>query len=132
MTNTGNINQEFTTRTVKIDSDLSAKSKHFVVADTTDDDVVNIATDGSAPSMVLVEGALGSASSVQTGTIVVDGVYYVTLAGTVESMDLLMPTTGGAAIKATDGNFFGAQALRQGVSGDVIPCKAVAGYFENT
>lgn len=131
MTNTGNVRQGMQTRTAFADSDLSAKANHFVTPDTTDDDIVNVAADGSANSYVLVEGADGSSERASV-TIALGGTAFVKLGGTVENGAFIMPTTGGEGITATDGNYYGAQALREGVDGDVIPVRIVAGYLETT
>ena len=119
------------TRTVTLDTNLENKTYYAVKFDSTDDDVVNLAEDGAAPSFVLGDSGNGSTTEL-VGSIVVGGETYAKLGGTVSAGAYLMPTSGGAWVTATDGNYYGCQALRGGVSGDQIPVKVIGGYLETT
>ncbi len=119
------------TLTVVIDTDLSDKSYYAVKFDATDDDVVNEATDGTKPSFVLLDDGDGSTTPLN-GSMVIGGTTYAKLGGTVAAGDFLMPTSGGKWVVATDGNYYGCQALRGGVSNDEIPVKVIGGYLETT
>jgi hypothetical protein len=116
------------TKTVVIDTNLSGKVYHFVNYDATDQNVVNLATDGSAIPYVLAEASDGSGTPT-VGTIVNSGMFKVKLAGSVDAGQPLMPTTGGAAIVATTNNKYGAIAAEPGVSGDIIQATCERGVF---
>jgi hypothetical protein len=63
---------------------------------------------------------------VHNGTgIDTDATVMIELGGTVAFDGPLMPTTGGKAIAATTGKWFGAYAQMSGVAGDIIPCRPI-------
>jgi len=114
-------------KSVRMDSDLSAKAGHAVDFDATDENVVNLVEDGATQAFILDEGNDGS--SVETvGVIAISGRTIAKLLGTVVAGDPLVPTTGGALIKATvDTEYVCANALQSGVSGDEIEVEANQG-----
>lgn len=117
------------TRTVAIDTDLSAKQYHFVSFDATDDDVVNILAASTSVPFILTEGANG-ATTATVGSIALSGVTKLKIAGTVAAGDKLTATTGGAAITTvTNNQNYGAIALVGGVSGDIIEVSAERGMI---
>jgi len=128
---TGVVTQAPTTRSVTIDTDLSSKKYHFVDMDTTDDNVVNLVEDQATVPFVLLDDGDGSSTS-KTGSIAIDGVTKITLGGTVSAGAPVAASTGGVGIAAADGDYFGAIALENGVSGDVIPVRVTQGYLETT
>jgi len=123
MTNTGNVIRPDASarQPVNIDSDLSDKNGYAVNLDTTDQDVVNAATDASAICYPLVDSADGS-STTTTGAIATAGQAEYKLGGTVAPGDKLAPTTGSVWIKTTtDTDHYGGIARKAGVTGDLIP-----------
>lgn len=119
------------TKTVRIDTDLSDKEYYFVNFDTTDDNVVNLASDQSLPAYILLEGADGS-SSEKVGTIALPGsVVKVKLGEAVTAGKYLVPTaTGTAEIADAAGERYGAIAMENGASGDIIQVVAALGEVE--
>lgn len=129
--NTGNTQYPLLTRTVAIDSDLSAKQYHFVDFDATDDDVVNLTADAATQPFVLTSATDGSVSPT-LGVVCLVGTALLKLAGTVAAGAYLTATTGGEAIATTtDGDYYGAIALRGGVDGDIIEVLCVQGTVSN-
>lgn len=124
---------EKTTRTVIVDTDLSGKEYTAVAYDGTDERVVNALTTGAARGAgILLEGVDGTASGEQLSSIVTEGETYAKIGGSVVQGDLLMPTTGGKLIVATDGNYYIAKARGSGVDGDTIIAEVMFGYLETT
>ena len=119
------------TRTVRIDTDLSGKEYYFVNFDTTDDNVVNLATDQTLPCYVLLEGADGS-STETVGTIALPGtVTKLKLAEAVTAGKFLVPTAAGQAeVADAAGERYGAAALENGAAGDIIKVVCVLGEVE--
>jgi len=112
------------TKTVRIDSDLSAKAGYAVDFDGTDENVVNLVEDGNTQGFILEEGSNG-ATTESVGVIVLSGPTTAKLAGTVAPGDPLIPTTEGALIKnTTDKKYTCAVALEIGASGDEIQVMA--------
>ena len=125
----GNTQYSLLTRTVTIDSDLSAKQYHFVSLDTSDDGVVNLLEAASAVPFVLTSTGDGSTTATE-GLISLAGIVKLTLGGTVTAGAKLTATTGGVAIATTtDTDNYGAIALKSGVSGDVIEVLCVQGMI---
>lgn len=115
------------TSTVRIDSDLDAKEYYAVDFDGTDKNVVNLVEDGATQAFLLNTAGDGSSNEV-VGSIVRGGQTKAKLVGTVAAGDPLVPSTGGALIKATvDTEFVVATALLAGVSGDVISVEVCQG-----
>lgn len=115
------------TKTVKIDSDLSDKEYYLVNLDTSDDQVVNIASDASAVPFVLCEGVDGS-STEGIGTIAVGGRVKVKTGGSVNAGDKLTSDGSGLAIATTtDTNHYGLIALESGASGDIVEALVAPG-----
>jgi hypothetical protein len=56
----------------------------------------------------------------------------LTLGGTVTAGDWLMSDADGKGVLATDGNFYGAQALQGGATGQEVLVQVQLGYLENT
>lgn len=124
---TGTISGVIDTRTVTIDTDLSGKAYHFVNMDTTDDNVVNLATDATGVMYILRDDGDGSSSAIEW-SIVVSGCYKVKTGGVVTAWAKLTATTGWVAIATTtDTDNYGAIALENGASGDIIECQVVPG-----
>lgn len=121
MTNvTGTTFGDTKTRSVLIDSDLSGKEGYFVTFDATDDNVVNLAAAATAVHLPLVEGKLGSSSSVQTGTIAYGGRCKILLAATIAAGTYVMSDGNGKAIAATNGKYSPGFLAVGGVSGDIV------------
>lgn len=126
-TPTGVLTTEVQTKTVTMDSDLSAKAGYAVNLDATDNENVDLASGASAFPYILLEGADGS-SDKATGSIVRSGVAKVKLGGTVAPGDKLTSDGSGLWIKTvTDHNHYGAVAEAIGVSGDFINASAERG-----
>lgn len=120
---TGNITTKLETKTITIDSDLSSKQYHFVAFDATDENVVNIQADAAKMPFVLLDDGDGSTAAIR-GSIALDGVTQIKLAGTVAAGAALTATTGGEAVATTtDGDLCGGIALKGGVDGDLIEMK---------
>lgn len=119
------------TQTVRIDTDLSDKEYYFVNFDTTDDNVVNLAADQTLPAYILIEGVDGS-STESIGTIALPGtVTKVKLGETVTAGKFLVPTaTGTAEIADAAGERYGAVAMENGASGDIIKVVCAIGEVE--
>lgn len=107
------------TRTVRIDSDLSAKEKYLVTLDTTDDGVVNLAAGATAPLHVLIEGADGS-SNEAVGTVATPGAYVkVKAGGSISAGDKITSDGSGKGIATTtDTNHYAGTAWENAASGD--------------
>ena len=124
---TAPITGKIDTSTVRIDSDLSDKEYYAVDFDGTDRNVVNILADGATQGFLLITAGNGS-SNETTGVIVRKGQTKAKLVGTVAAGDPLVPSTGGALIKATvDTEYIIANALEAGVTGDIIAVEANQG-----
>jgi len=119
------------THTVRIDTNLSDKEGYAVVFDTTDDNVVNIASDQTLPPFVLEEGANG-ATTETVGTIALPGsITKFKLGETVAAGKLLVPTaTATWEIADAAGERYGGIALENGTSGDIIMGVVVLGEVE--
>lgn len=132
MSITGALHSGYDGQTVQIDTNLSASAFRAVAFDSSDENVVNLATDGSDPSFVLVFGgeSVGSASNVVDGVIATAGQFLAKAGASIDQGDYLMPTTGGAWIPVTSTNYYGCQALENAASGDVIRVRIESGYFE--
>lgn len=108
------------TRSVTMDSDLSAKGGYAVTLDATVNDNVNLAAAATAPVFPLIEGFDGS-SGKKVGTIAMSGRCIVKLGGIVAPGDKLTSDGSGTWIKTvTNQNHYGAIALQIGASGDEI------------
>lgn len=131
---TGVIRGRYESQTVQIDTDLTGLEGYAVDFDGSDENVVNLTADGVTPSFVLVDcgPVAGTATALQNGAIANTGEAIVKAGGTVGQGNYLMPTTGGKWIVATDGNFYGCQALENGVSDDEIRVRIQSGYLETT
>ena len=122
-----------TTRTVLTDTDLTGLEYTAVGYDATDERVVNaLATGAARGAGILQEGANGTLAGDQFVSIVTEGESYAKIAGTVVQGDLLMPTTAGKLIVATDGNYYIGKARGSGVTGDTIVAEVMFGYLETT
>lgn len=118
---TGNRPEPLLMRSLRCDTDLSAKKYHLVNYDASDEQIVNIATDASK-FVVPLETAEDGSTNEADATVVLLGGAWVKLVGTVAQGDPLTASTGGAAIKSTtDGDYIAGFALEAGVSGDEIP-----------
>lgn len=107
------------TRTVRIDSNLSAKEKYLVTLDTTDDAVANLASAATSPVFVLVEGADGS-SNEAVGTIALPGaIVKVKAGGTITAGAKITANASGLGIvTTTDTNNYAGIAWENAASGD--------------
>ena len=124
---TAPITGDIRTTSVRIDSDLSAKQYHAVDFDATDRNVVNLVEDGATQAFLLETGQDGSTTET-VGVIVRSGRTKAKIIGTVAAGDPLVPSTGGALIKATvDTEYIVANALVDGVTGDIIAVEANQG-----
>lgn len=124
---TGQAFGNYVTRTVTMDSDLSAKAGYAVNLDATDDNNVDLASAATAVPFVLMEGVDGS-SAKANGTIALSGRVVLKLGGTVAPGDKLTANASGEWIKTTtDTNHYGAVALQIGVDGDEIEAWVVQG-----
>lgn len=118
---------EQVTKTVTMDSDLSAKAGYAVNLDATDEENVNLASAATAFPFVLLEGADGS-SAKATGSIVISGRAVVKAGGTIAPGDKLTSDGSGKWIKTTtDTNHYGAIALEIGAANDEIEVLVVQG-----
>ncbi len=128
MSTTGQLYDDFKTRTVTMDSDLSAKTYYAVNLDAADDNNVDIASGATAFPYVLVEGAAGASGAKKLGTIVISGRTKLKLGGTVAPGDKLTSDGNGKWIKTvTDKDCYGAVAQQIGVANDVIEATAERG-----
>ena len=91
------------------------------------------ATDGSAPCFP-VFGEIPDAdlqiAAGKTASIVTDEdnrEIFLIAGGDVTEFQFLTSDTNGAAVAASDGDCYGAQALQSGAAGDVIKCRAAQG-----
>lgn len=127
----GQLKNNLNTMTVRIDTNLSGKEYYFVNFDTTDDYVVNLAADQSLPCFILEEGADGS-SAEKVGTIALPGsVTKVKLAEAAAAGKFLVPTAAGEAeVADAAGERYGAVALENGTTGDIIRVLCVLGEVE--
>lgn len=117
---TGQIFGDTQTRTVTMDSDLSAKDGYAVNLDTTDDNNVNLAADATKFPFVLIDGGDGSSAD-YNGAIVISGRTIVKLGGTVAPGDKLTSDGNGKWITTvTDKQHYGAIALQIGVANDEV------------
>jgi len=124
---TAPISGEVNTKSVRIDTDLSDKEYYAVDFDGTDKNVVNSVADGSTQGFLLITAGDGS-STETAGVIVLKGRTKAKLVGSVAAGDPLVPSTGGALIKATvDTEYIIANALEDGVTGDIIAVEANQG-----
>lgn len=115
------------TRTVTMDSDLSAKAGYAVNLDTTDEENVNLAAAASAFPFVLLEGADGSAAKA-TGSIVLSGRAVVKAGGTIAPGDKLTSNGSGKWITTTTNTqHYGAIAMEIGATDDEIEVLVVQG-----
>lgn len=126
---TGVITLPSITKTVTIDTDLSAAAGLAVTFDGSDDGVVNLLAAATSVPFVLYSGGNG-ATTATTGTIVVSGGAEVTIGGTVAAGDKLTATTAGKFIATTtDADNYGAIALIAGVANDKISVLVVQGMI---
>jgi len=120
------------TRTITMDSDLSAKAGYAVTLDATDEENVNLAGAATAFPFVLVEGADGSVAKA-TGSIALSGRTVVKCGGTVAPGDKLTSDGSGKWIKTvTDKDHYGAIALEIGASDDEIEVLVAQGLVSAT
>ena len=111
-------------RTVETDVHLG----HAVNRGSADGNVVP-ATDGTKPTFPVFSERPDVGTTIAAGYTVAivsdsdDREIYLPLGNTVTEFDFLMSDTNGNWIRATTGNFVGAQALQSGVSGDVIKAR---------
>lgn len=117
------------TQSVQIDSNLTDKEYYFVTLDGTDDNIVNLAAAATAQQFILIEGKDGS-STVKTGTIATGGETKLLIAATIAAGVPIMSDGNGKGIVATDGKYYGATALENGVSGDLIRVKVERGVWK--
>jgi hypothetical protein len=117
--------------TVRIDTDLASKEYHFVNFDVTDDNVVNLAVDQSLPPYILLEGYDGSAGE-RVGSVALPGsITKLKLGEAVTSGKFLVPTASGTGeIADSAGERYGAIALENGASGDIIRVVVAIGEVE--
>ena len=129
MAATGNCPAPLITRSLRCDTNLSAKAHYLVNFDTSDEQIVNLATDATLPIFVIDDAQDGS-SAEANATVIFLGGAWVKLGGTVAQGDPITATTGGVGVESTtDGDWIVGYALEAGVSGDeipvmVCPCKA--------
>lgn len=119
---------EMVTRTVTMDSDLSAKAYYAVNLDTTDEENVDIAADATKFPFLLVEGAAGASGAKKNGTIALSGRGKVIAGGTIAPGDKLTSDGSGKWITTvTDHQHYGAIALEIGAANDIIEVLLVQG-----
>ena len=124
---TGQLKQDFETRSIAIDTNLKDKEYFAVNYDGTDEGVVNIASTATAIPYVLENGGDGSTNET-TGTIVLSGVTKVKIGGAVQEGARLTSNADGEWVATTTANNqYGAIALDTGVDGDVIPASIERG-----
>lgn len=133
MSNTGVQTGTVQTKTVRIDTNLTDKEYHFVNFDTTDDNVVNIASDQTLPPYILCEGGNGSTNET-VGTIALPGSRTkLKISEAVTAGKFLVPDANGQGeIGDAAGERYGAIALENGASGDIIEVVSVLGEIEAT
>lgn len=127
---TGVLKANLQTLSVQMDTDLTDKEGYFVNFDTTDDNVVNIAAAALLVPYILEEGKLGTATAPKTGSIAQSGRTKLIIAATVQAGQPLMPDGNGKGIVAIDGKYYGAIALENGVSGDIIAVDVCRGVWK--
>lgn len=125
---TGQSFGEIQTRTVTMDSDLSAKAGYAVTLDAADDNNVDLAAAATAFPFVLLEGAAGASGAKLAGAIAISGRVVVKLGGTVAPGDKLTSDGNGKWIKTvTNTQHYGAVAMQIGVTGDEIEASVERG-----
>lgn len=116
----GQVYGDTVTRSVTMDSNLSAKEMFAVNLDTTDDDNVNLASGTGAFPFLLIDGKDGSSAKVN-GTIGLSGRSKAKLGGGVNPGDKLTSDGSAKWIATTSANaHYGAVALQGGSTDDVI------------
>lgn len=132
MLKTGVVTGQLETKSAFADTDLSNKEYHFVNFDTTDDEVVNLATGATLPPFILQDSALGSASNPLPVSVAINGRTKLKLgAGGATAGKFLVPDSNGAGVVGSAaGHRYGAIALENGVEGDFIGVAAVQGELE--
>ena len=133
MTQTGIYETITAVRTVRIDSDLSAKTNYLVTLDGTDDLVVNLAAAATAPVFVLIEGTNGS-SSESVGTIALAGcIVRVKAGGGITAGDKITSHTNGTGIATTtDKQYVAGIAMENASSGDEFLMMVAPSQVSNT
>lgn len=119
MAKTGIYEVVVATRTVRIDSNLLAKTNYLVTLDTTDDFVVNLAAAATAPLFVLTEGTDGS-SDEAVGTIALPGsIVRVLAGGAISAGDKITANGSGEGIATTtDKNHVAGVAMENAADAD--------------
>ena len=128
MASTGEVFGDYVSRSVTMDSDLSAKAGYAVNLDTTDENNVNLASGATAGfPFVLIEGADGSVAKAD-GTIARRGTVIAKLGGTVAPGDRLTSDGSGLWIATTtDHQFYGCIAMQIGAANDEIEVEVERG-----
>lgn len=128
MATTGEVFGDYRSRSVTMDSDLSAKAGYAVNLDTTDENNVNLASGATAFPFVLLEGYDGS-SAKQTGAIARPGsTVLAKLGGTVAPGDKLTSNGSGLWITTvTNHDHYGAIAMQIGAANDEIEVEVALG-----
>jgi hypothetical protein len=109
------------TRTVRVDTDLSAAENHLVTLDGTDDLVVNLAAGATAPMFVLMEGKDGSVTEDVSSIPLIGSIVRVKTAGNVTAGARLTSNGSGRAIATTTNrDHYAGIALENGSSGDEV------------
>lgn len=120
------------TKSVRTATDLSAKENYFVKLDTSNEGEVVLTEDAAAMPFPLVDGADGSVTEA-TCAIAVGGETKLKLGGSVNAGQPLTASTGGVAIATTTNkDMYGAIALENGASGDVINVLVRQGFVSAT
>lgn len=132
MADTGNLFGNTVMKTVLCDSDLSAKQYYLVNLDSSDDNVVNLASAATSVPFVLTEGAAGSASSPKACSIALGGRAKVVLGGTIGAGVPFMSDASGKAVVATNGKYSAGILLKGGVAGDIVECLVTPGRVWTT
>lgn len=128
MADTGNQFGDTLTRSVTCDTDLSAKQNYLVSLDSSDDNVVNLATAATSPQFVLLEGKDGSTTA-QAGLIAYGGRAKVKLGDTVVPGGPVMANGSGLAVPATTGKYIAGFLVKGGVVNDIVEMIVAPGVY---
>ena len=117
------------TRTVRVDSDLSAKENYLVNLDTTDDLVANLAANATAGPLFVLREPVNGATDEAVSSIPLSGsIVRVKTGGAISAGDRLTANGSGVAIATTTANdHYAGFAMENGASGDEVLMLVVPG-----
>lgn len=108
----------------------AAMSTNYVICKFgADDDTLAVSTVGTEKPIGISQETITTTQITAGNKVLIrlEGTSKLKIVDTVTRGDLLMASTGGAGIPATSGKYYIAEALRSGVTGDVIMVKLCSG-----